>query len=416
MTKKKAIHLSISGPDKPGITAAFTQILSHSGVRLLDIEQVVTHSILFLSILVESRGFTERSNRQPEQRETTAPGLKKDSSHLLRDLLLKAHEMDLSLQFKVVQAGEILKKLPPQNYIVTCLGPQISLPVIGKLTAILSKEKINIQKINTIARKHLECVEMSVSANKVIHSRSLRKKLLHLNTEFGIDIAVQDETAYRRAKRLIVMDMDSTLIQVEVIDELAKEAGVGKQVATITHRAMNGEISFQKSLRERLRLLNGLPVKVLNKVYRRMPYTMGAKALIAFLKRSGYRTAVISGGFDYFTSRVKEALQLDYAYSNQLEIRNGLLTGKVVGKIVDGKKKAALMEEIAKKEGIQLDQVIAIGDGSNDLPMITRAGLGIAFNAKPRVREAANFSITQKRLDSILYLLGITDQDLKKTQ
>jgi phosphoserine phosphatase len=321
--------------------------------------------------------------------------------------------MDLTLQFKVVRPGEVLKRPALQNYIVTCLGPQISLPVLGELTAILSKEKINIEKINTIARKQLECVEMSVSTHKAIHSRSLRKKLLHLNTDFGIDIAVQDETSYRRAKRLIVMDMDSTLIQVEIIDELAKEAGVGNQVAEITHRAMNGEISFQKSLRERLRLLKGLSEKVLNKVYRRMPYTVGAKALISFLKKSGYRTAVISGGFDYFTSRVKASLQLDYAYSNQLEIKNGLLTGKVVGEIVDGKKKAMLMEEIAKKEGIHLNQVIAIGDGSNDLPMITRAGLGIAFNAKPRVREAANFSITQKRLDSILYLLGITDQDLK---
>ncbi|HIE65251.1 MAG: phosphoserine phosphatase SerB [Nitrospira sp.] len=414
MPKKNAIHLSLSGPDKPGITAAFTQILSESGVRLLDIEQVVTHSILFLSILVESSGFSEKSVGHPAQEgEPISPTLKKDSSHLLRDLLLKAHEMDLTLQFKVVRAEEVVKRRPLQNYIVTCLGPQISLPVITKLTEILSMEKINIQKINTIARKQLECIEMSVSARKAINSRSLRKKLLHLNAEFGIDIAVQDETSFRRAKRLVVMDMDSTLIQVEIIDELAKEAGVGKQVAAITYRAMNGEISFQKSLRERMRLLKGLPVKVLNKVYRRMPYTLGAKALISFLKRSGYRTAVISGGFDYFTSRVKEALQLDYAYSNQLGIKNGLLTGKIIGEIVDGKKKETLMEEIAEKEGITLDQVVAIGDGSNDLPMIARAGLGIAFNAKPRVREAAHFSITQKRLDSILYLLGITDQDLK---
>lgn len=414
MPKKNAIHLSLSGPDKPGITAAFTQILADSGVRLLDIEQIVTHSTLFLSILIESDDPSDRSMRHPSQGKAVTPDLKKDSRHLLRDLLLKAHAMDLSLQFKVVRPGEILKKLPLQNYIVTCLGPKISLPVIGRLTAILSKEKINIQKINTIARKQLECIEMSVSARKAINSQNLRKKLLHLNTEFGIDIAVQDETSYRRAKRLIVMDMDSTLIQVEIIDELAKEAGVGKRVAAITHRAMNGEISFQKSLRERMRLLKGLPVKVLNKVYRRMPYTVGAKALISFLKRSGYRTAIISGGFDYFTSRVKESLQLDYAYSNQLEIKEGLLTGKVIGEIVDGKKKAMLMEKIAEKEGIHLDQVVAIGDGSNDLPMITRAGLGIAFNAKPRVREAAHFSITQKRLDSILYLLGITDQDLRE--
>ncbi|MDC4226516.1 MAG: phosphoserine phosphatase SerB [Candidatus Manganitrophus sp.] len=341
--------------------------MAESEVRLLDIEQVVTQSILSLSILIEL------DNAEEGER------------HLLRDLLFRAHEFGLSMEFKVVRPTEILKKAPVQNYVVTCLGPAVPLRVIAKLATLLSEERVNIQKINTLARKQLECIEMTLSATQPIDPRLLTRKLLHLNAEFGVDIAVQEENLFRRAKRLIVMDMDSTLVQIEGIDELAKEAGVGEKVVAITHRAMNGEISFPEALRERVRLLKGLPVGVLEKVCKRMPFTPGAKELVSILKKLGYRTAVLSGGFDYFSSRVKESLGLDYAYSNSLEIKDNVLTGEIVGEIVDGKKKAALMEEIARKEGVTLDQVIAIGDGANDLPMITRAGLGIAFNAKPRV-------------------------------
>ncbi len=394
MAKKKAILLSVTGPDQPGITAALTEIMAESDVKLLDIEQVVTRSILSLSILIEIG---------PEE---------KGEKHLLRDLLFRAHEFGLSLEFKVVRPSEVLKKTPTQNYVVTCLGPAVTVRVISRLAALLSEERVNIQKINTLARKQLDCIELTLAATRPVDPRLLTRKLLHLNAEFGVDIAVQEENLFRRAKRLIVMDMDSTLIQVEIIDELAKEAGIGEKVAAITHRAMNGEISFPEALRERVRLLKGLPVGVLQRVCKRMPYTPGAKELVSVLKKLGYKTAVLSGGFDYFTSRVKETLGLDYSYSNTLEIKEGVVTGEIVGEIVDGKRKAALMEEIARKEEITLDQVIAIGDGANDLPMITRAGLGIAFNAKPRVRAEAHYSITQKHLDSILYLLGINEKDL----
>jgi len=398
MPKKKAILISVTGPDQPGITAALTEMMAQADVRLLDIEQVVTRSILSLSILIE------------------VDPVEEGEKDLLGDLLFRAHEFGLTMEFKVVRPAEILKKTPAQNYVVTCLGSAVTLRVIARLAALLSEERVNIQKITSLARKQLECIEMTLSATKPIDPRVLTKKLLHLNAEFGVDIAVQEENLFRRAKRLIVMDMDSTLVQIEGIDELAKEAGVGEKVVAITHRAMNGEISFPEALRERVRLLKGLPVSVLQKVYKRMPFTPGAKELVSTLKKLGYRTAVLSGGFDYFSSRVKESLGLDYAYSNSLEIKEGVLTGEIVGEIVDGKKKAALMEEIAGKEGIALDQVIAIGDGANDLPMITRAGLGIAFNAKPRVRAEAHYSITQKNLDSILYLLGITEKDLTTMQ
>ncbi|MBI3805852.1 MAG: phosphoserine phosphatase SerB [Nitrospirae bacterium] len=394
MAKKKALLLTVTGPDQPGITAALMALLAESDVRLLDVEQVVTRSLLTLSILIEVAP-TETSEKP-----------------LLRDLLFCAHEFGLSLDFKVIRPAEVLKKPAAQNYVVTCLGSAVTMQVIAKLAALLSKERVNIQKIHTLARKELECIEMTLSATRPIDPRLLTRKLLHLNAEFGVDIAVQEENLFRRAKRLIVMDMDSTLVQIEGIDELAKEAGVGEKVIAITHRAMNGELSFPEALRERVRLLKGLPVGALQRVYKRMPFTPGAKELVSVLKKLGYRTAVLSGGFDYFSSRVKESLGLDYAYSNSLEIKEGVVTGEIVGEIVDGKKKAALMEEIARKEKITLDQVIAIGDGANDLPMITRAGLGIAFNAKPRVRAEAHYSITQKNLDAILYLLGITEKDL----
>lgn len=402
MPKKNEILLSVTGPDRPGITAALTRILADGKVNLLDIEQTVTRSLLSLSILIETDG-SEIGKRG-----------------LLRDLLFCAHELGVFLEFTVVKAGEANKKPALQNYVVTCLGPAVTLPLITRLATLLSEAKVNIQKIDTLStqsrrtgpQKKPQCIEMTLSATRKIDPHLLTRKLLHLNAEFGVDIAVQEENLFRRAKRLIVMDMDSTLIQIEVIDELAKEAGVGERVVAITHRAMNGEISFSEALRERVRLLKGLPVSVLQKVYKRMPYTPGGKELIQILKKLGYKTAVLSGGFDYFTSRVKEKVGLDYAYSNNLEVKDGKVTGEILGEIVDGKRKAALMEEIARKEGISLDQVIAIGDGANDLPMITQAGLGIAFNAKPRVREAAPYNVTQKNLDSILYLLGIPEREL----
>ncbi len=387
---KKTMLLSVTGEGRRGITAAFTQILAKAEARLLDIEQAVTGSVLSLSFLIEIDD--KKAVRQS----------------LLDDLLFQADRFKLSLVFKITARAPKRSK----GYVITCLGTSVTFSVIAELTLLLSKEGVNIQKIHTLARKRIHCVEMTVSTVKPIDPRDLTKKLLHLNTAFGVDIAIQEENLYRHPKRLVVMDMDSTLVQTEGIDELAKEAGVGEKVAAITHRAMNGEISFPEALRERVRLLKGLREEVLKRVYERTPLTPGAKELISVLKKLGYRTAVLSGGFDYFTSGLKETLGLDYAHSNQLEIKGGILTGEISGEIIDGQRKASLMEEIAKKEGITLDQVIAIGDGANDLPMITKAGLGIAFNAKPHVRQKANFSITQKNLDVILYLLGIRENAL----
>jgi len=272
----------------------------------------------------------------------------------------------------------------------------------------------NIEKISKLAWGKLNCLEIIAGSNAPVPLKELTGYFVPISHESGVDIAVQRENLFRKSKRLVVMDMDSTLIQVEVIDELAACAGIGDKVRSITERAMNGEMDFSQSLRERVALLEGLDEKALDEVYRSLPLTSGAESLIKILKRLGYKTAIISGGFDYFTDRLKEHLGLDYAFSNRLEIKDGKLTGRVVGDIIDGARKAAILEEIAKGEGFLLDQVIAIGDGANDLPMLGRAGLGIAFNAKKTVREAANYSISQKSLDSILYLLGINEKELKE--
>ncbi len=301
-----------------------------------------------------------------------------------------------------------------QNFVMTCLGPSLNPRGLRKIKQLLAAEHINRLKIKTLSTENPECIEIAVTSNTIFDLDALTKKLLRHTTPLGIDIIIQEDTPKRRDKRLIVMDMDSTLIQVEVIDELAKEANIGDKVSSITRRAMNGELSFKASLRERVGLLKKLPVEVLETVYNRIPFTLGAEQLLSVLQKLGCKTALLSGGFDYFTSRVKTTLQLDYAYSNPLVVKDGLLTGEVIGEIVDGEKKAALTQEIAKKENISLDQVIAIGDGANDLPMIHLAGLGIAFNAKPAVRSAARHCINQKSLLTVLYLLGFSKDDIEK--
>jgi len=388
-----AVLITATGEDAPGITATLTKIIADAGTDIIDIEQVVIHNVLTLSLLID----VKEEEKKP----------------LLKDLLYKAQEMNIDLDFKLVSEKDSIVNSPVEHQcVITCLGDYITSDVMATVTAELFEEGFNIEKIGKLARGNLHCLEITASSEQPIHIKELTAFFLNISHETGIDIAVQKESIYRRSKRLVVMDMDSTLIQVEVIDELAAHAGVGDKVSEITERAMNGEIDFKEALRERVALLAGLSEEALEKVYQSLPLTQGAENLIRVLKKLGYKTAVISGGFDYFTSRLKSELGLDYAYSNGLEIKDGKLTGNVLGEIVDGKRKAELLEEIAGKESISLDQTIAIGDGANDLPMLGKAGLGIAFNAKKTVREAASYSISQKSLDSILYLLGIKETEM----
>lgn len=391
---QRMILLTMTGPDRPGIIAAVTGQIAEAGARIRDIEQTVTHTLLSLSIVIDFP--TGESDKKP----------------LIKELLYLAKEVGLDLDFSVIGEADYRRKSTRDAHVVTMMGGEVSALAIARVGKILADHGVNIERVSKLNQGDLRCVELLVTAPPELDVRTMNRQLLHAGTRLGVDIAVQRENLYRRAKRLVVMDMDSTLIQIEVIDELARIAGVGEEVAAITERAMNGELDFQAALRERVALLQGLSAAALEEVYRNIPFTPGAKTLIRVLKRLGFKTAVISGGFSYFADRIKEDLGLDYAYANELEIVDGLVTGRLSGQIVDGGRKAELLEEIAAKEGVTLDQAIAIGDGANDLPMLGKAGLGIAFNAKARVREEADYHINQQRLDSILYLLGISEREM----
>lgn len=390
----KMVLLTLTGPDRTGIIAAVTGHIAEAGARIRDIEQSVTHTLLSLSVLIDFP--TGESDQKP----------------LVKELLFLAKELGLDLDFQVLSEAEYRRKTTRNAYVVTILGGEVNALALARVSHILAEHAVNIERISKLTQGQLRCVEFLITTTPDLDVKAMTRKLLHTGATVGVDIAVQKESLYRRAKRLVVMDMDSTLIQVEVIDELARVAGVGEQVAEITERAMNGELDFSGALRERVALLRGLKAEALEQVYRNIPLTPGARNLVTILKRLGFKTAVISGGFQFFTDRLKADLGLDYAYANGLEIVDGIVTGEVTGTIVDGARKAQLLEEIAGKEGITLDQTIAIGDGANDLPMLGRAGLGIAFNAKARVREQADFHINQQNLDSILYLIGLSEREM----
>lgn len=391
---QRLILLTMTGPDRPGIIAAVAGQIAEAGARIRDIEQTVTHTLLSLSIVIDF------------------PTGESDNKPLIKELLYLAKETGLDLDFSVIGEADYRRKSSRDAHVVTMMGGEVNALAIARVGKILAEHGVNIERVSKLNQGDLRCVELLVTAPAELDMRTINRQLLNAGANLGVDIAVQRENLYRRAKRLVVMDMDSTLIQIEVIDELARIAGVGAQVEQITERAMNGELDFPAALRERVALLQGLSAAALEEVYRNIPFTPGAKTLVRVLKRLGFKTAVISGGFSYFADRIKDDLDLDYAYANELEIVDGVVTGRVIGQVVDGGRKADLLEEIAAKEGVTLDQAIAIGDGANDLPMLGKAGLGIAFNAKARVREEADYHINQQRLDSILYLLGISEREM----
>ncbi|RYX88851.1 phosphoserine phosphatase SerB, partial [bacterium] len=334
-----------------------------------------------------------------------------NSNNVLKELLFKAKEIGINLDFQVISETSIIDRSSRYTYAVTCLGDQITAEIILKLSTKLAEFDVNIERITKLNEHNLNCMELIVYAKEDIDIKSLKAVLLSLGNKYDINIAFQKENLYRRSKRLLVLDMDMTLIQMEVIDELARVAGVGDKVVKITEKAMNGEIEFNQALIERVALLEGLSQESLEEVYKKIVFTEGAKELITVAKHLGYKTAVLSGGFTYFTNKIKDLLELDYAYANTLEIIDGKVTGKVTGDIVNAKRKSELLEEIADLENISLDQVIAVGDGANDLLMLEKAGLGVAFNAKPRVKEEAKCALSSKPLNSIFYLLGINEKD-----
>jgi phosphoserine phosphatase len=388
------VLVTINGKDAPGIVSAMTQVIARANIRILDIEQVVIHNTIILSILMDF--YQDSAEQKP----------------VLKELLFEAKRLNLNMDFSVLSDSDFSLRSTKSTYAITCVGEDISAQVLAKISSTLAKSKVNIEKIGKLSEGKLKCVEMIANAASEAGISQLRKELLHLSSDYPVDISLQKENIYRKAKRLVIMDLDSTLIQMEIIDELAKLAGVGDEVANITRACMGGELDFTEALIKRVWLLKGIPLETLQQVYDNLQLMPGAKKLINILKKLGYKTGVISGGFDFFASRFKQELGLDYAFANKLQVRDGVLTGRVLEPIIDSRKKADLLEEIARKEAISLEQVIAIGDGANDLLMLERAGLGIAFNAQKKVREAASHSISQRNIDSILFLLGINEKDL----
>ena len=385
------VLITVTGRDHPGITARLTGILAEQDAQLLDIEQVVVHGQLTLCLLVQ---LPEKS--------------------ILKELLFAAKELGVELDFQPVERAAVVEKSAHGRYVVTAIGRALGARELQSVAATLAGHGGNIEKIFKLSEGPLRSLEIHLMLPAGKDPDELKTELLALAMKSSFDIALQPEGLFRRSKRLVVMDMDSTLIRIEVIDELARAHGVVEQVAKITERAMQGEMDYDESLRQRLRLLEGLDVSVLQKLAAELPLTEGAETLIRVLKRLGYRTAVISGGFSVAAEALKARLGIDYAFSNTLEVKDGKLTGKVLGSIVNAQRKAELLETIAQAEGVLLDQTIAVGDGANDLLMLQRAGLGIAFRAKPKLREAADTSLSASGLDAILYLLGITARELQQ--
>lgn len=399
---KELILIRITGEDRPGLTASIMSILARYDVTILDIGQADIHSTLSLGILIRV--------------------LEENSGHVMKELLFKASELGVNIRFFPVDADDHeawVKRQGKNRYILTLLGRKLSAHQIEAVTKLIADQGLNIDSIRRLSgrisiaepRKNVRaCIEFSVRGTP---REGMQAELLRLSSELGMDCSFQIDNMYRRMRRLICFDMDSTLIQTEVIDELAIRAGVGDKVKEITERAMRGEIDFKESFTERVALLKGLDSKVMQDIAENLPITEGVDRLMYVLKRYGYKIAILSGGFTYFGEYLQKKYGIDYVYANELEIdENGILTGRYLGEIVDGRRKAELLKLIAQVEKVDIAQTIAVGDGANDLPMLSEAGLGIAFHAKPRVVANAKQSINTIGLDGVLYFLGFKDSYL----
>jgi phosphoserine phosphatase len=395
---EKRVLVTVAGADAPGITAKLAGIISGAGAHLRDIEQVVLSGQLTLCLVV---------GVDPEQGH---------GSPVVKDLLFAAKELGLTLDFEVLETPQRSHRSDSTSlYAVTVIGDEVDAAAVFALTSVLARFDANIETIKRLSDVTLSSLEIVVAvprdAERVL---LLHKELVSAALEAGVDLAFQRERLTRRSKRLVVMDMDSTLIRIEVIDELARAFGVYDEVAAITARAMLGNMPYEQSLVERVALLRGMPLDAVMRVAGDPPVMEGAPELLLALRALGLKTAVISGGFSFAADALKARFGLDYAYSNQLEHKDGKLTGRVLEPIVGPQRKADLLDALAQREGIPLEQTVAVGDGANDLLMIEKAGLGIAFHAKPKLRAAADTSLTQGGLDRILYLLGLRAREVKE--
>lgn len=404
-TNEELILLNINGTDRLGVTAKLTEILAQNNANILDIGQADIHNNLSLGILIQCDAST--------------------SGEILKELLFKSYELGVNIRFKPISPDEYTQWVNMQGrnrYIVTILGRKLTAKQIAGVSRIIAEQDMNIDDIKRLTgripldeneRTPKASVEFSVRGTPK-DKEKMKADFLKLATELQVDISFQEDSMYRRMRRLICFDMDSTLIETEVIDELAIRAGVGDEVKAITESAMRGEIDFTESFRRRCALLKGLDVSVMQEIAENLPITEGVDRLMRVLKKVGFKIAILSGGFTYFGNYLKQKFGIDYVYANELEVIDGKLTGRYLGEVVDGKRKAELLRLIAQVENVDIRQTVAVGDGANDLPMISIAGLGIAFHAKPKVKATAEQSISTIGLDGILYFLGYKDSYLNE--
>lgn len=393
--------VSITGTDRPGLTSALAEIADRHKADILDIGQADIHHSITLGIL-----------------------LKTDNRHagdLMKDILFKGYELNVQVKFTPIDTADYQQWVEAQGknrWIVTLLGRRLSARHIGAVSRVVASQNLNIDAIQRLTgRMPLDerepslskaCIEFSVRGTPADRN-ALQRDLMAITSEGDVDISLQEDNMFRRCRRLVCFDMDSTLIGTEVIDELADRAGVGDQVRAITESAMRGEIDFKESFTRRVALLKGLDESVMKEIAENLPVTEGVERMMTVLKRTGYKTAILSGGFTYFGNYLKDKFGFDYVYANDLEIEDGKLTGRYLGDIVDGTRKKELLRLIAQVEHLDMRQTIAVGDGANDLPMLSEAGLGIAFHAKPKVKATADQSISTIGLDGILYFIGFKD-------